>query len=158
MLEGGYWSLLDPARARPPMWAPCVIFAQKEEPVCARRPPNQNEESRSNNFELGITSRGPNTVSLFRGSRLRIRSFFCHAFGSGRKLIAVNSLIERSRLHGPGCHLFRDLSGSNGIPPVISSRLWCYPFLPDPQKRLFPFHLCSPYVVPSLRLRAFAAN
>ena len=59
MLEGGYWSLLDPARARPPMWAPCVIFAQKEEPVCARRPPNQNEESRSNNFELGINFSRP---------------------------------------------------------------------------------------------------
>jgi hypothetical protein len=102
--------------------------------------------------------KAPNTESPSADRILRIRSFSCHAFGIGRKLIAVNSLVELPRLHGPGCHAFCGLAGSNGILSVKSSRMLRYSSTPGPQKRLFPFHLDSPYVSPSLQLRAFVVN
>ena len=51
---------------------------------------------------------------------LQTCGFSHHAIGIGRKLIAVNSLIEKPRLYCPGCHPFRDLSGS-GPPSVDNS-------------------------------------
>jgi hypothetical protein len=49
-------------------------------------------------------------------SRLQTCSFSRPAIGISRKLIAVNSLIEKQCLHGLGGHPFRDLSGSRGFP------------------------------------------
>jgi hypothetical protein len=52
-------------------------------------------------------------------SRLQTFSFTHPAIRISRKLIAVNSLIEKQCLHGPGCHPFRDLSGLSGFPSII---------------------------------------
>jgi hypothetical protein len=64
--------------------------------------------------------------------------------GIGRKLIAMNSLIEKQCLHGLGCHPFCDLSGASGFPSIIGSRLGRYFAAPSPQKRLLPFHFGLP--------------
>jgi len=56
---------------------------------------------------------------------LQTFSFSRPAIGVGRKLIAMNSLIQKQCLHGLGCHPFRYLSGScatgNGKPPPARS-------------------------------------
>jgi hypothetical protein len=77
-------------------------------------------------------------------SRLQPRSFSRLAVGISRKLIAVNSLIEKPCLEDLGCHPFRDLSGSRGFPSIIGCRLGRYPSAPSPKKRLIPFHFCLP--------------
>ena len=41
-----------------------------------------------------------------------IRSAYPYAIGLSGKLITPSSIIEQSRLHGPGCHPDRDLPGS----------------------------------------------
>ena len=66
----------------------------------------------------------------------------------GRKLIAVDSLIEKPCLHGPGRHLFRDLSGSGGFASIIGGRVRQYLSAPSPDKNLFPFHFGCPVVAP----------
>jgi hypothetical protein len=66
------------------------------------------------------------------------------AIGISRKLIAVNSLIQKQCLHGPGCHPFRYLSGSRGFPSIIGRRLERYLSAPSPKKRLLPFHFGLP--------------
>ena len=77
-------------------------------------------------------------------SRLQPQSFSRAAIGIGRKLIAMNSLIEKQCLHGLGCHPFCDLSGASGFPSIIGSRLGRYFAAPSPQKRLLPFHFGLP--------------
>lgn len=76
-----------------------------------------------------------------RDGSLRTYGFSPHpAIGISRELITVNGLIEKPSLDGPGCHPFRDLSGSGGFPSIIARRLRPCFFAPSPEKRLFPFH------------------
>jgi hypothetical protein len=90
----------------------------------------------------------PQTCRLFRP-----------AIGIGGKLIAVNSLIEKPCLHGPGCHPFRGLSGLSGFPSIIGCRLRRYFSAPSRKKRLLPFHFGLPYGSRrGLRLRAFTVT
>ena len=77
---------------------------------------------------------------------LQTRSFSRPAIGISRKLIAVNSLVEKQRLHGPGRHPFRGLSGLRGFPSIIGCRLRRYLAAPSPKKRLLPFHFGLPVV------------
>jgi len=49
-----------------------------------------------------------------------IRSAYPYAIGLSGKLIIPSSIIEQSRLHGPGCHRDRDLPGSRRLPPIMS--------------------------------------
>jgi hypothetical protein len=45
--------------------------------------------------------------------------FFHNSIGVGRKLVVVNRVIEQPRFHSVGCHAFRDVAGSRGLPPVV---------------------------------------
>jgi len=66
------------------------------------------------------------------------------AIGLSRKLIAVNSLIKKPCLYGPGRHPFRDLSGSGGLASIMGRRLR-YFSAPSPNQGLLPFHFGLPY-------------
>jgi len=63
-----------------------------------------------------------------------------------RPTIAANSLVEKLCLHVPGCHPFRDLSGSGGSASIITCWLRRYLSAPSPKKCLLPFHLGPPSV------------
>jgi len=79
-------------------------------------------------------------MELFSDTVCPAGSLSHQTVGISRKLIAVNSLIEKPRLYCPGCHPFRDLSGLSGSPSIISRWLWRYLPAPNPQKRLLPIH------------------
>jgi hypothetical protein len=76
-------------------------------------------------ISIASTSKGGTTANTetYLVSRLQTCGFSRPAIGIGRKLIAVNSLIEKPCLHGPGCYPFRDLSGASGLPSIIGCRL-----------------------------------
>jgi hypothetical protein len=82
--------------------------------------------------KLGLVSR----LQTYRLSHLTI--------GISRKLVAVNSLIEKPCLHAPGCHPFCHLPGSGRFPTIIGCRLRPCLSAPCPKKRLLPFHLGLP--------------
>jgi hypothetical protein len=63
-----------------------------------------------------------------------------HAIGISRKLIAVNSLIEKPCLCARGCHPIRELAGSDGSPSIIHRRLRRYVSAPSAEKCLLPIH------------------
>ena len=77
-------------------------------------------------------------------SRLRTSRLSRPAIRLIRKLIAMNSLIEKPCPHGPGCRPFRDLSGAGGFPSIIACLLGRYFSAPSPEKRLVPFHFSLP--------------
>ena len=65
--------------------------------------------------------------------------------GISRKPLAVDSLIEKPCLHGPGRHAFRECSGSGGFASIIGWRVRRCLSAPSPNKSLFPFHFGLPF-------------
>ena len=69
--------------------------------------------------EIGC-ERVESLASLRDQTASEIGSAYPYAIGLSGKLIIPSSIIEQSRLHGPGCYPDRDLSGSRRLAPIMS--------------------------------------
>ena len=85
-------------------------------------------------------------------SRQGTRRLSCPTIGISRKLIPVNSLVEKPCLHGLGRRPFRDSARSGRSASIMVCRLRRQLSAPSPDKCLLPFHLglpCVPRWLPS---------
>jgi hypothetical protein len=100
--------------------------------------PNRKPDAKETGL-AGIRRIKPDPASRLKTYRLSLPMI-----GISRKLIAMDSLIKKPCLHGPGCHPFRDSSGSRALPSKIGCRLRRCLSTPSPDKSLLPFHLGLP--------------